>query len=268
MIVGIISGYYRTGTTIMQKIYEEATGIPVLHEPTQHEIVKMMLWEGATKPHSLHGFEIFKGYTKIPFDTLKQFIKRHFEVFEDKTQHGVMTDFSSIVYLLQPFHECDVKVIIKTNQAWLHLDKLAKTFDCWIIHLMRHPVRIVAEHTTDRNLLESKDRPLPFYTNEVFTNLRKYLKEKEIPANRVKNIVKLRYILEKLEEIVKEQAKRCNNINLVDFDDFVMDPERERYKYIFGKKVIEKAKQLLDRKKIPHPPEWLYRLYSSSFHLV
>jgi len=129
---------------------------------------------------------------------------------------------------------------------------------------MRHPVRIVAEHTTDIKLLESKEKLLAFYTNQVFTNLRKYLNESEIPANEVKNIVKLRYILEKLEEIVRKQAKNCNSIKLVDFDEFAMNPDKEEYKRIFGEKVIEKAKQLLDKNKIPCPPDWLYKLYYSS----
>lgn len=254
MIIGIISGYYRSGTTIFQRIFEEALGVPVLHEPTQHEIIRHIYSLGFDKPHPMHGFDVFRGYAQIPSNVFNEFAKRHAEVFKDVKQYGVMTDFNAIKYLLQPFHECNVKIIVKANQVWLYLDKLAKEYNCWVIHLDRDENQIIAEHTTDKSLLLS-DRYMPFYTHEVYNSLTAYL---GVRLAHRRNIDKLRFIIRTVKKVVREQANKCDKIKVINFDDFAKSPLN--YKNILGEKIVNKALELIDLNKITKVPDWLYKI--------
>lgn len=268
MLVGIINGYYRSGTTLMQRLYKESyPNHFVLSEPTQHEIIDHALANGCFNTNTLHGWKIFEDYCKLPRKIKHDFIRRHFEVFDyDKAQHGIMTSYGAVRYLLTPFIEAEVPIVVKSTQLHLFLDNLARDFNCWILHLFRDTARNIADHfnITDlsetgkaRKILFSNEPWNNFYANLVFENLTKALK---LDTSRVENnLDKLVLSIETINRIVREQAEKNDTIKIVNFDhlvaDFIRNPQNVMNKLPF--KLKPNVITLIDSTRINPVPDWL-----------
>ena len=260
MIVGVINGYYRSGTTFMQRLCcKSNSNLIVLSEPTQHEIIDHIMANGCNSTNLLHGWEIFKDYCRLPRDVKHAFMKRHFDVFDhDKKQWGVMTSAGAVRHLLQPLHDCEQQVVIKSTQLHLFLDDIKEWYGCWVLHLDRSVENIVADHFTyyaltksneAKKLLLSDKESLPFYADLVFENLTRGLGvDKSIARH---NLDKLVFNILATKKAVSEQK----GVVVVDFDDFVANPHQHLDKLPF--KVNESLLRLIDPHKSNPKPKWL-----------
>jgi len=271
MIVGIINGYYRSGTTFMQRLCCKSNpNFIVLSEPTQHEIIDHVLANGCYKDNLLHGWQIFKDYCKLPRKVKHEFIKRHFEVFDyDKSQWGIMTSESAVRYLLQPLHDCEQQIVIKSTQLHLFLEKLKEWYGCWILHLDRNIENIIADHfsyyhltkTTEvKNFLMSNKGAISFYADLVFENITKYLRlDKSIARN---NLDKLVFNILATRKIVEKQK----GITILNFDEFVRNPKQHLNKLPF--KVNEGLLRLIDPSKRNPVPDWFISMVKDSVNYI
>jgi len=271
MIVGIINGYYRSGTTFMQRLCSKSNpNFIVLSEPTQHEIIDHIMSDGCHKDNLLHGWEIFKDYCKLPRKIRHEFIRRHFEVFDyDKSQWGIMTSEGAVRYLLQPLHDCEQQIVIKSTQLHLFLEKLKEWYGCWVLHLDRSVENIVADHfsyyslvnsTQAKELLASNKGVLPFYVDLVFENITKYLRvDKNIARN---NLDKLVFNILATKKIVEKQK----GVIVVDFDEFISNPLNFVDKLPF--KVNRGLFKLINHSKKNPVPDWLKDMVKDSINYI
>jgi len=271
VLVGIISGYYRSGTTIMQRIYELSNpNHIVLCEPTQHEIIDHILANGCYNKNVLHGWEIFNGYCKLPRELLHSFILRHFDVFDtDKSNWGIMTSLGAITHLLTPLYKSNLPIVIKTTQLQLFLSDCANIFGCWVIHLERSTENTIASHLSmdmlenpelAKNLLLKKGGILPFYGHLVYENLTKALGVS--PENVENNLDKLVFNIEMTKILARKHAKVCDKVIIVDFDDLVINPQKWLSKFPF--KISDSALKLLSPSKQKKAPDWLKEMVLES----
>jgi len=262
MIVGIINGYYRSGTTLMQRLYKLSNlNHIVLCEPTQHEIIDFVMSNGCYKQNVLHGWTIFEDYCKLPREVRHEFIARHFEVFDkDKRQWGIMTDFGAVRYLLQPLHDCDLPIVIKSCQLHLFLDKLIRWLDCWVVHLVRPAPKVIASHFNPidlygsnkaREILLGNKGVVSFYCDAVYENLTYYLKVDKNKARH--NLDKLVFNILTVNRI----ASGFGLVNVVNFETFIRDPVKEAKYLPF--KLNSKVFSYIDLSKDVSPPDWLVK---------
>jgi len=271
MIVGIINGYYRSGTTLMQRLYKLSNpNHIVLSEPTQHEIIDHVLANGCFKPSVLHGWNIFEDYCRLPREVKHEFIRRHFVVFDDnKEQWGIMTSEGAVRYLLQPLHDCKQPVVIKSNQLHLFLDKLREWYNCWILHLNRKIEYIVADHfdrftlsnpKKAKDILSGKKGAISFYCDLVYDNLKKYLRiNKDIVRN---NLDKLVFNIMATKKVVE----KMDNVVVLNFDEFVSNPVVKLNKLPF--KVDRGVLHILDKSKKNPVPDWLWDMILDSVNYI
>jgi len=271
MIVGIINGYYRSGTTFMQRLCSKSNpNFIVLSEPTQHEIIDHIMANGCNNTNILHGWEIFKDYCKLPRKVRHEFIRRHFTVFdENENQWGIMTSEGAIRYLLQPLHDYDQPVVIKSTQLHLHLEKVKKWYDCWVLHLDRNIENIIADHftyyalvnsTKAKELLTSNNKPLPFYADLVFKNLVEYYGLDESIARN--NLDKLVFNILTVKKAIELQK----GITVIDFDKFISNPKQYLNKLPF--KVNESLLKLVNPSKKNPVPDWLKDMIKDSINYL
>jgi len=232
MIVGIINGYYRSGTTFMQRLCSKSNpNFIVLSEPTQHEIIDHIMADGCHKDNLLHGWEIFKDYCKLPRKVKHEFIRRHF--------------------------------------LHLFLEKLKDWYGCWVLHLDRSVENIIADHfsyyslvnsTQAKDILLSKDKPISFYADLVFENLTKYLRlDRNIARN---NLDKLVFNILATRKIVERQK----GITVLNFDEFVRNPKQHLNKLPF--KVNESLLRLINPSKKNPVPDWLIDMIKDSVNYI
>lgn len=253
MIVGIINGYYRSGTTIFQKFVElcEPNWI-VLCEPTQHEIIYHIMAQGWYNRNVLHGFKIFLGYSMLPRNVLRDFIARHIEVFgmSDKN-HGIIVDPDDALYILEPLHDCDESIVIKSTQLGIVLDEVVKKLGCWCIHLERAIENTVFNHFPDLDSFlsfvnESKGI-IPFYGNLVYDRI----------VNKFDLKIDLKKPIEKLVfnvKFVNDYVKKNLNKTIINFDAFVRNIEEYIDKLPFNVR-LDIAKKLFDTNRLNIAPQ-------------
>jgi len=271
MIVGVINGYYRSGTTFMQRLCRKSNpNFIVLCEPTQHEIIDHIMANGCNNYNLLHGWDVFKDYCRLPRAVKHKFIRRHFEVFDnDKKQWGVMTSAGSVRHLLQPLHDCEQPIVVKSTQLQLFLDDIKEWYGCWVLHLDRSVENIVADHltystltTTDeaKKLLLSDKESLSFYADLVFENLtRCFGVDKSIARH---NLDKLVFNILATKKAVNGQK----GVVVIDFDDFIANPYQHLDKLPF--KVDESLLRLIDPHKSNPRPKWLVDAVNDSIRHV
>ena len=136
MILGVFSGYYRSGTTAWQKAISK-TGVLVLHEPFSPSLRKD-LWSGRAK--KLHGWDVFEDYFKLEPHVLARLWH---ELKYLSTP--VVTDFDSVRKLIEILDKSDQEIVIKDNQMWLFLDDL-KEYGISALFLERNPYDVVLAH--------------------------------------------------------------------------------------------------------------------------
>ena len=137
MIVGVFSGYYRSGTTAWQKAISEA-GVLVLHEPFTPSLRKD-LWSDRAK--KLHGWDVFEDYFKLEPHVLARLWH---ELKYLSTP--VVTDFDSIKRVVEILDKSDKEVVVKDNQMWPFLDEISAEFGIPTLFLERNPYDVVLAH--------------------------------------------------------------------------------------------------------------------------
>jgi len=248
MIVGVLNGYYRSGTTIWQRIIKESNpNIIDLHEPTS-PVVGIELRYGY---RNIHGWDIYNGYSKLPRATYFEFLRRWDEVFTE--QKGIMTDWSDVKYLLEPIHECDIPIFIKSNQLHLFLDKIRRYFKCWTVHIVRDLAQNIYSHVKvlyscehyRRRVLLSSSFPDCFFVDYVYRDLTEYFGE---DPNAKTVLDKLIYNITKCNEVADSIKVRFE------------DPEEVSKAIPLS---TSKAKELLDPNRIQYKlPRWFLDLFN------
>jgi len=187
MIVGVLNGYYRSGTTIWQRLIEESNPhIAVLCEPTSPVVVQQIKQIGFDGLEPLHGFKIFKGYGKLDKDVFDEYVRRWKDVFSRyKVMRGIMTDWGDVTYLLMPFYECKQPIFIKSTQLHLHLNKIEALFGTKCLHIKRNLADNIAAHLKPhvlaneakaKSVLYSTQMPTMFFVDSVYENLKENFK--------------------------------------------------------------------------------------------
>ena len=186
MIVGIFNGYYRSGTTIWMRIMDESNPrIPVLSEPTSPAVVRQIDINGFNRIEPLHGWNIFRGYGKLDKKVFFEYCKRWEEIFKPGGEtKAIMTSWDEVKYLLEPFIECDQKIIIKANQLHFFLHRIVRELGIPCIHIKRAIHENIAGYLTpdalrDYNkmyeIMFSKERDYMFWVDSVYRNITKLL---------------------------------------------------------------------------------------------
>lgn len=261
MIVGVLNGYYRSGTTIWMRIIAESNpSIAALSEPTSPIVVEQIRNIGFNGIEPLHGFQVFQGYKKLPEQVFEEYKKRWNEVFSKyKVTRGIMTSWDDVRYLLEPFDRTNIPVFIKSTQLHFFLKDIERYFNTKCLHLRRDIADCIAGHLAPHvlanreeayRILMSAQRPAMFYLDWVYENLKEFFKMEYEHKN----------VLEKLIYNIKACNKFVANskIRVVDFENF------EGVK----KAIIQHLRlhihlyklNLFDHSKVRIAPEWLRKL--------
>jgi len=139
-IKAILNGYYRSGTTILWWILRLSNlDKPVLYEPTSPVLLDFLRkWEYG-KIDGLHGLPIFDGYFMMPKPCLDNFMA-------NQRGKDVYLSHENAFKTLDPIHNCNKEIIIKTCQLHLILNKVANKYGCNYVHLVRHPADVFVSH--------------------------------------------------------------------------------------------------------------------------
>lgn len=246
MIVGVLNGYYRSGTTIWQRIVKESNPDVIdLHEPTG-SATGIELRCGY---RNIHGWDFYGGYGRLPEETLREFLNRWDEVFTDSK--GILTSWSDAKYLLEPFHDCEEKIFIKSNQLHLLLDRVRRHFNCWTVHIVRDLYHNVYSHVRvlypnenyQRKVLLSPSAPDCFFVDYVYRDLIEYFGDEQ---HHITVIEKLVYCIRKCNEAASGVKVRFENPEEVSR---AIPLSTSRYR------------DLIDPRRINYPlPEWFLRI--------
>jgi len=214
MIVGVLNGYYRSGTTIWQRIIEESSPhLVTIHEPAGPATGREVLQRVEVNP--IHGWDAYRGYYRLPRHIFREFVRRWHEVFTEPK--GIMTDWSDVKYLLEPFHDCDVPIFIKSNQLHLFLDRIERHFKTKCIHITRNLADNIYAHLEiypcehyKRRVLLSKEFPSMFFVDYVYRDLKEYFNEPQDAENVLQKLV---YNITKCNEVAN-----CIKVPYEDFE--------------------------------------------------
>ena len=263
MIRGIIAGYYRSGTTIFQRMYKisKQTDI-VLHEPTAHHIVDFMLQCGYSKYIDLHGWKCLEDYGLLPQLVLHEFVRRHTLVFDDfKSNRGIITDAEVLDSLFEPLQACPRPIVIKTTQLALFLDYVSRKYLCWVLWLDRDTERIIADHAPIDKLdaLTKPSTVTPFFGGLVYDELTRLF---NVNPNARTPLQKLVFNIEVIRKVVRKQAEKNRLIHIINFDDFVENPHKYLDKLPF--RLTDEALKLIDPSKRNPIPNKLRELVNKA----
>lgn len=186
VLLGILNGYYRSGTTIWMRIIDESNpNIAVLSEPTSPVVVEQIESKGFNGIESLHGWNIFRGYGKLRKETFYEYCRRWREIKSKyKTLRGIMTSWDDVKYLLEPFINCSEKVLIKSNQLHFFLHRIEKELGVPCLHLERNLADNVAGHLSigclmakskANEIFNAKEADSTFFVDSVYNNIKEML---------------------------------------------------------------------------------------------
>lgn len=261
MIAGILNGYYRSGTTIWMRIIAESNPyMPVLCEPTSPVVVEQIKSTGFDGMEPLHRFKVFEGYGKLIGSVWEEYKKRWKEVFSKyKIMRGIMTSWEDVRYLLEPFHECEQHIFIKSTQLHLFLKEIETYFGTKCLHLQRDLADTIASHLQlhlladeagARQVLFSKQKPTMFFVDCIFENLKEFFGE-SIKAENV--LQKLIYNITKCNSYAKQQGVKI--VNFENFDEVKRGIIQHLKLHIDMNKL-----HLFDPLKVRIAPNWLRNL--------
>ena len=225
MIRGIIAGYYRSGTTIFQRMYKISRQDDiVLHEPTAHHIVDYMLQHGYGSHVDLHEWNCLGDYGLLPRVVLHEFVRKHTLLFDAfPSNKGIITDAKLVDSLFEPLQACPRPIVIKTTQLALFLDYVSRNYVCWVLWLDRETERILADHVPANKLdvLTKPNTVTPFFGGLVYDALTRLF---NVNPNAKTPLEKLVFNIEVIRKIVRSQAEKNNLICVINFDEFVENP--------------------------------------------
>lgn len=261
MIVGILNGYYRSGTTIWMRIVAESNPhLATLSEPTSPIVVDQIRTIGFDGVEPLHGFKLFQGYGKLIGPVWEEYKKRWKEVFSKyKVMRGIMTSWRDVKYLLEPFHACEQPIFIKSTQLHLFLKNIEDEFQTKCLHLKRDLADCIAAHLAQhvlkneneaKNILTSPQRPTMFFVDCVHENLKEYFNIDYGAKN----------VLEKLicNISVCNKVAEMSGVKTVNFESF--DEVRKAIIRHLGLHIHLHKLYLFDFSKVHIAPIWLRKL--------
>lgn len=164
MIVGIINGYYRSGTTIWQRIAEELLNVVTVHEPTGPSAGFDLFGKGHP-----HDWDVFKGYMQVKEATFT-WLKRWNAI----RPRGVVTA-EDAWWLMEPFHRIKEPTIVKCANV-LEVQKLSDKVD-WLINIKRYPPATAYAHVEfyppaiQPRILDSLSFNYAFFVDDCYTVL-------------------------------------------------------------------------------------------------
>ena len=234
MIVGIICGYYRSGTTPMQMYIEKLQGnrLAVIHEPCNRDIVDMIKEVGINNIDTLHNYTIFNGYGHIEKELFDEFIEKHNEVFKNHDNGTIMFDYKDTIRLLDIIDTSDYDFVIKTTQSIPLLDKLTNRYECWGLSTVRRIAVNTYNHfpSIEEFKIALKRKNMgAFYVDEVFDAITRRYKESVNPLNVIDKLV---YNIATCNSVIMSYRNNTR-IYIIDFDDFVYRPHRYKHELPF-----------------------------------
>ena len=183
-IVAILNGYYRSGTTILFYLFKLSNPDMIcLYEPTSPIITSYIRKYKVGELDDTHNLPIFDDYHKLPKEVLEEFIKRHSLIYATTTEIlSIIDKPEKAVFLLEPIHNLDQPVFIKSCQLHFILPDIKKELKCDIIHVVRHPAEVLASHFSEETLnnidkaleiLISPRSRLAFWIDETYRIVRR-----------------------------------------------------------------------------------------------
>ncbi|VAX24019.1 hypothetical protein MNBD_NITROSPINAE02-2215 [hydrothermal vent metagenome] len=133
----LINGFFRSGTTIVWKIFRESNpDIISFYEPCHEEILdRLELFQRKPYIDKLHNISVWDEYFKPP--GLIPLIRRHHpnpgkgNIFPDNERDVV--DYTKV------YDDLDIDVILQTNRWGLFLEEIHKELGAPIMHITRNP---------------------------------------------------------------------------------------------------------------------------------
>jgi len=167
MIVGIFSGYYRSGTTAWQKVIKESTDALVLHEPFSPSLIPDLNRDTGEK---LHFWNVFEDYFELEPHIMAKLIRAV------RGYHPVVTDYKLVEILIDVLDKSKHNIIIKDNQMWLWLDRIQEDYGIPCIFLERNLEHIVLAHVEifpnpQKLLNQAGSQDKCFYCDTIHTKL-------------------------------------------------------------------------------------------------
>jgi len=228
-IVAILNGYYRSGTTILWWIFRLSNlDSIVLYEPTSPVLLDFLNRWRYGKIDDLHKLPIFDGYFMLPDDILSKFKRNH-------RGRSVYTDAKDAIITLNPLHECNDNIIIKTCQLHLILNEVSNYYNCNYVHIIRNPAEVFVSHlgakyrnigTLNKMLnvqIEDKAIDGAFWLNELYTIASKRLNVTVKPNDYIGKFI-ISWIYYNYEAV--KQIEKSDKGLAILFDKIVTSPRK------------------------------------------
>jgi len=133
----VVDGYYRSGTTAVQKALERAGNI-VIHEPHTPDLINML---NRYSPHPVHGYDVAQGYASLEPEVRRKLLRAWY-----KHRTPLAWRWEQVKALLDPLHESKIPLIVKSTQLSLFLDEIRDEYGCYCVHLVRNVYDTVWAH--------------------------------------------------------------------------------------------------------------------------
>lgn len=138
MLKFILNGNFRSGTTMLWKIMRDSNpDMCVFCEPLHNELFLSIYREQELKQYG-HGYPTTSEYVKQGDDFLKCLRQSHPTIGNDVYTFKV----DEVIKYLKVFDSMDKHVILQPNRMHFILSAIARSFDCKVAHIIRHPLDV------------------------------------------------------------------------------------------------------------------------------
>ncbi len=160
----LINGFFRSGTTIVWKIFRDSNpDIISFYEPCHEEILdRLELFRNKPYIDKLHNISVWDEYFKVP--GLIPMIQRSHpnlakgNIFPDNA--GDVVDYSKV------YDDLDADVILQTNRWGLFLEEIHKELCIPVMHITRNPFDV---YRSMQNVYFGQGSPAKNIVKNVFT---------------------------------------------------------------------------------------------------
>ena len=270
MITLIINGYYRSGTTIIGRLFAESNSdLVYIHEPHSPLVLDELKRYSMHSIHPLHGFPIYSGYYKLTreqLETFKQIYK----------QHDFINDKDTVIRILDFFNALPRKILIKSNQLHTWLDIVIQRYECKVIHVYRNVADTLYNHVYPeyqsneeylKKLFIDKNMNykfiIGFWIDEMYNSVKKRFNLPKIDERDIVEKFIVMYIT--LNQYAIEKCLETEKCYVLHFNDFVNRTRDYMYylRYFTGLYINESLMRLIDKEKVRQAPEWLVELVNA-----
>jgi len=143
-IVGILNGYYRTGTTIVWWVLQQSNpDTPIIYEPHSCGVYSefIHLKPNALTINPLHGLPIYLPYFMVE----RRLFERYLAVAKPLPVY-TKNDLNLALVTIEPFHESEKRCIIQSNQLHPILHEVSWHYRCPYVHIVRDPAEVIYSH--------------------------------------------------------------------------------------------------------------------------